>query len=104
MIQYLPSNITDLAKIIWGELLVKCSRLTVFCHSHQDKIPLPTVALTFTSLISSCQASKEDINNAFRRLSRIYHPDKHAQDPAMLSKAETQFTKIKMAHEGRKLL
>lgn len=46
------------------------------------------------------QASKEEINNSFRKLSRIYHPDKHL-DSEMKEKAENMFTKIKKAHEGQ---
>ena len=48
------------------------------------------------------QASKDEINNAFRKMSRVYHPDKHASNPAMKDKAEQLFTKIKKAHEGQK--
>jgi len=31
----------------------------------------------------------------------MYHPDKHASDAALHSKAETIFPKIKKAHDGR---
>eukprot|EP00106_Octopus_bimaculoides_P017423 XP_014784865.1 PREDICTED: dnaJ homolog subfamily C member 11-like isoform X1 [Octopus bimaculoides] len=44
------------------------------------------------------KASLEEINNAFRRLSKIYHPDKHHGDPEK-KKAEIMFSKIKKAHE-----
>lgn len=44
------------------------------------------------------EASKEEINNAYRRLSRIYHPDKHL-DPTLKSKAEVMFNKTKRAYE-----
>ncbi|KAK2157929.1 hypothetical protein LSH36_181g03013 [Paralvinella palmiformis] len=47
----------------------------------------------------SKNASKDEINNAFRRFSRMYHPDKHASDAALHSKAETIFPKIKKAHD-----
>lgn len=43
-------------------------------------------------------ASLEDINGAFRRLSKIFHPDKHV-DPKKKKHAELMFTKIKKAHE-----
>lgn len=46
------------------------------------------------------QASKEEISNAFRRMSRLYHPDKHATNPALREKAQKLFTKINKAHEG----
>ncbi|CAH1183672.1 unnamed protein product [Phaedon cochleariae] len=44
------------------------------------------------------EASKEEINNAYRRLSRIYHPDKH-MDPSLKAKAEVMFNKVKRAYE-----
>ncbi|KAK7481415.1 hypothetical protein BaRGS_00027371 [Batillaria attramentaria] len=44
------------------------------------------------------EASTEEINNAFRRLSKIYHPDKH-QDAAKKRSAEDVFNKLKKAHE-----
>ncbi|KAL1494865.1 hypothetical protein ABEB36_010383 [Hypothenemus hampei] len=44
------------------------------------------------------EASKEEINNAYRRLSRIYHPDKHL-DPTLKAKAEIMFNKTKKAYE-----
>ncbi|XP_050501435.1 dnaJ homolog subfamily C member 11 isoform X1 [Diabrotica virgifera virgifera] len=44
------------------------------------------------------EASKEEINNAYRRLSRIYHPDKHV-DPELKEKAEIMFNKTKKAYE-----
>lgn len=43
-------------------------------------------------------ASPEEINNAYRRLSRIYHPDKHL-DPAAKKDAEILFNKTKRAYE-----
>ena len=46
------------------------------------------------------QATTDDINNAFRRQSRIYHPDKHASDPEKAADAQRLFTKLKKAHEG----
>ncbi|XP_074654663.1 dnaJ homolog subfamily C member 11-like [Tubulanus polymorphus] len=44
------------------------------------------------------EASTEEINNAFRRLSRMYHPDKHIE-PDRKQKAVLMFNKIKYAHE-----
>lgn len=41
----------------------------------------------------------DEINNAFRKLSRIFHPDKHFDDEKK-EKAEVLFNKIKKAHEG----
>ncbi|XP_025829720.1 dnaJ homolog subfamily C member 11-like [Agrilus planipennis] len=46
----------------------------------------------------SKEATKEEINNAYRRLSRIYHPDKHL-DPEKKQKAEILFNKTKKAYE-----
>ncbi|XP_065163838.1 dnaJ homolog subfamily C member 11 [Atheta coriaria] len=43
-------------------------------------------------------ASKEDINNAYRRLSRLYHPDKHLDEESK-AKAELLFNKTKRAYE-----
>ncbi|CAD5118078.1 DgyrCDS6817 [Dimorphilus gyrociliatus] len=44
-------------------------------------------------------ATAEEINNAYRRMSKIYHPDKHALDQLKKEKAERLFNKIKRAHE-----
>ncbi|KAL3280890.1 hypothetical protein HHI36_004117 [Cryptolaemus montrouzieri] len=46
----------------------------------------------------SREASKEEINNAYRRLSRVYHPDKHL-DAELKNKAEILFNKTKKAYE-----
>jgi len=43
-------------------------------------------------------ATSEDINNAYRRLSRLYHPDKHV-DPLKKKDAELLFHKTKKAYE-----
>jgi len=43
-------------------------------------------------------ATKEEINAAFRQLSRLYHPDRHT-DPKRKKKAEMLFDKAKKAHE-----
>jgi DnaJ family protein C protein 11 len=40
------------------------------------------------------EATREEINNAYRRLSRMYHPDKHV-DPELKTKAENLFNKTK---------
>ncbi|GIY59690.1 dnaJ homolog subfamily C member 11 [Caerostris extrusa] len=40
----------------------------------------------------------EDITNAYRRLSRLYHPDKH-RDPIQKKNAEILFNKTKTAYE-----
>lgn len=44
------------------------------------------------------EATKDEINVAYRRLSRMYHPDKHL-DPALKAKAEVLFNKTKRAYE-----
>lgn len=43
-------------------------------------------------------ATEEEINNAYRRLSRLYHPDKHT-DPSRKVEAELLFSKTKKAYE-----
>ncbi|XP_055837897.1 dnaJ homolog subfamily C member 11 [Episyrphus balteatus] len=43
-------------------------------------------------------ATSEQINAAYRKLSRIYHPDKHV-DPNSKHKAETLFNRTKRAYE-----
>lgn len=45
------------------------------------------------------QASPEDISNAYRRLSRLYHPDKH-MDSVLKKEAEILFNRTKKAYEG----
>jgi curved DNA-binding protein CbpA len=44
------------------------------------------------------QATDEEINNAYRRLSRMYHPDKHS-DVEKKTKAEHLFNKTKKIYE-----
>ncbi|KAK0063800.1 dnaJ subfamily C member 11 [Biomphalaria pfeifferi] len=44
------------------------------------------------------KATIEEINNAFRHLSKIYHPDKHV-DPIKKKKAEEIFNKLRKAHD-----
>ncbi|KAL1455422.1 hypothetical protein WDU94_009514 [Cyamophila willieti] len=44
------------------------------------------------------EATPEEINNAYRRFSRIYHPDKHT-NPSEKSEAEMLFSKTKKAYE-----
>jgi len=43
-------------------------------------------------------ASQEDVNSAYRRLSRLYHPDKHV-DPDRKQEADALFNKTKVAYE-----
>jgi len=43
-------------------------------------------------------ASQDEITAAYKRLARLYHPDKH-QDPAKRAQAEQLFGKLKQAHE-----
>ena len=53
-------------------------------------------------LVYNCklfQASQEDITNAYRKLSRIYHPDKHPIERK--KQAEVLFNKTKKAYEGK---
>lgn len=46
------------------------------------------------------QATNQEINKAFRQMSKIFHPDKHL-DPAKKKQAEIFFNKIKNAHESK---
>ncbi|XP_022905973.1 dnaJ homolog subfamily C member 11 isoform X2 [Onthophagus taurus] len=52
----------------------------------------------YTTLNISKDATKEEINNSYRRLSRLYHPDKHVE-PKQKEKADIIFNKIKNAYE-----
>lgn len=46
------------------------------------------------------QATPEEINSAYRRLSRMFHPDKHSTDrPNQQKWAEQIFNKVKEAYE-----
>lgn len=49
------------------------------------------------------QATVEEINNAYRRQSRIYHPDKHT-DPVLKKEAEVLFNRTKKAYEGLSMI
>lgn len=44
------------------------------------------------------QATPEEISNAYRKLSRLYHPDKHLE-PESKKQAENLFNKTKRAYE-----
>ncbi|XP_028032190.1 dnaJ homolog subfamily C member 11 isoform X2 [Bombyx mandarina] len=44
-------------------------------------------------------ASLEEINSAYRRFSRMFHPDKHSTDPNKQKWAEQIFNKVKEAYE-----
>lgn len=46
------------------------------------------------------QATPEEITNAYRRLSKIYHPDKHP-DVSEKKNAEVLFNRISKAYEGQ---
>ncbi|XP_075212774.1 dnaJ homolog subfamily C member 11 [Lycorma delicatula] len=52
----------------------------------------------YTFLNVSREATRDEINNAYRRLSRLYHPDKHT-DPTHKKEAEVLFNKTKKAYE-----
>ncbi|KAG8288375.1 DnaJ (Hsp40), sub C, member 11 [Homalodisca vitripennis] len=53
----------------------------------------------YTFLNVPRNASNEEIINAYRRLSILYHPDKHV-DPVRKKDAELLFHKVKKAYEG----
>ncbi|XP_059062994.1 dnaJ homolog subfamily C member 11 [Achroia grisella] len=44
-------------------------------------------------------ATPEEINSAYRRFSRMFHPDKHSTDPIKQKWAEQIFNKVKDAYE-----
>ncbi|XP_026759365.2 dnaJ homolog subfamily C member 11 [Galleria mellonella] len=44
-------------------------------------------------------ATSEEINSAYRRFSRMFHPDKHSTDPNKQKLAEQIFNKVKEAYE-----
>ncbi|XP_053379119.1 dnaJ homolog subfamily C member 11-like [Mercenaria mercenaria] len=52
----------------------------------------------YSLLNVSRQATRNEINQAYKQLSKIYHPDKH-QDPTKKKNAELLFSKLKRAHE-----
>ncbi|XP_064598906.1 dnaJ homolog subfamily C member 11-like [Liolophura sinensis] len=52
----------------------------------------------YSLLNLSKDASPDDVNVAFRRLSKMFHPDKHV-NPVQKKQAEIMFNKVKRAHE-----
>nr|CAD7440381.1 unnamed protein product [Timema bartmani] len=52
----------------------------------------------YTFLNVSRDATADEINNAYRRMSRLYHPDKHLE-PLKKKEAEILFNKTKKAYE-----
>ncbi|XP_043280850.1 dnaJ homolog subfamily C member 11 [Venturia canescens] len=52
----------------------------------------------YTFLNLPRNATPEEISNAYRRQSRMYHPDKHV-DPALKTKAEVLFNRTSKAYE-----
>ncbi|XP_076179972.1 dnaJ homolog subfamily C member 11 [Ptiloglossa arizonensis] len=52
----------------------------------------------YTFLNIPKNAAPEEINNAYRRQSRLYHPDKHT-DPLLKKEAEILFNRTKKAYE-----
>ncbi|XP_047351105.1 dnaJ homolog subfamily C member 11 [Vespa velutina] len=52
----------------------------------------------YTFLNVPRNATPEEINNAYRRQSRLYHPDKHV-DPVLKKEAEVLFNRTKKAYE-----
>lgn len=57
------------------------------------------VKITILFVLFCFKASPEDVNVAFRRLSKMFHPDKHV-NPVQKKQAEIMFNKVKRAHEG----
>ena len=48
----------------------------------------------------SRNASSEEITAAYKKLSRLYHPDKHLEEERK-QQAVVMFTKLKNAYEGK---
>lgn len=60
----------------------------------------PTENDLYTFLNVSRKATTEEITNQYRKLSRIYHPDK-CRDPEKQGYARQLFEKAKTAHESK---
>lgn len=71
-----------------------------FLNLPRDVSAFQSNILTGTSNASHLifQATTEQINTAYRKQSRIYHPDKH-MDPESKKKAEIMFNRTKRAYE-----
>ncbi|KAL3200244.1 hypothetical protein MRX96_043540 [Rhipicephalus microplus] len=52
----------------------------------------------YTFLNIGKDATEDEIKNAYKRLSKIYHPDKHA-DPLSKRDAEVLFNKTRRAYD-----
>ena len=44
-------------------------------------------------------ATEREIDSSYKRLARLYHPDKH-RETHKKEKAERMFAKLKLAHQG----
>lgn len=55
--------------------------------------------MLLTRKFVALQATPEEINSAYRRFSRMFHPDKHSLDPNKQKWAEQIFNKVKEAYE-----
>jgi DnaJ family protein C protein 11 len=53
-------------------------------------------------LAGSRTATDEEISAAYKRLSRMYHPDKHLEEEKRKT-AEIMFNKLKNAYEGEQI-
>ncbi|KAH8041726.1 hypothetical protein HPB51_017528 [Rhipicephalus microplus] len=65
--------------------------------------PCAGVLVFVTDAVASSpriQATEDEIKNAYKRLSKIYHPDKHA-DPLSKRDAEVLFNKTRRAYDGK---
>ena len=64
----------------------------------EDGEPLDNEYYNFLHV--SRTATEEEITAAYKKLTRLYHPDKH-RDEENQKKAEVMFNKLKNAYEGQ---
>jgi len=57
------------------------------------------VNLSCAELNSPPQATNEEIQKAYRKLAKTFHPDKFAENPQERSRAETRFIELREASE-----
>uniref|UniRef100_T1IL79 J domain-containing protein n=1 Tax=Strigamia maritima TaxID=126957 RepID=T1IL79_STRMM len=77
------------------------SNILKMSHVHNESGDEESLELDedyYTFLNVRREATGDEINNAYRRQSRLYHPDKHS-DPIKKKQAENLFSKTKKAYE-----
>ena len=60
-------------------------------------------ARRFTAPYTSTQASQQDIRDAHRDLSKVWHPDRFNHEPRLRSKAEEKLKEINAAYDNPQL-